>query len=178
MPKPYFAEPNKIQEIIKVNHAGEFGAQQIYAAQIKFLRSDNTKKILSEMLLQELRHLNYFEEQIKSGRGQPTILLPVWKIFGYTLGAITGLMGHKYTMLTTEAVEEVIVQHYQDQINYLQTHAANNPILPQIQEFQKDEAEHINIAVDKEYNSHFSLIVIKHMVKTICHFAIYLSKKV
>mgnify|MGYP000019318310 CR=1 FL=1 len=178
MPRPYFKEPNKIQEMIQVNHAGEFGAQQIYKAQIKFARSKATKMILDEMLQQELAHLEYFTNEIKSGRGRPTMLLPIWRIFGYGLGAVTGIMGHKYVMLATESVEEVIVNHYQDQINYLKAHDPSNPMLAKIQQFQQDEAAHIKIAIDSEYDSSFSLRIMKQMVKVICHSAIYLSKKV
>lgn len=178
MPRPYFCEPKKIQEIIQVDHAGEFGAQQIYKAQIKFSQNKATKAILREMLAQELEHLEYFAEEIKSARGRPTILLPIWQIFGYGLGALTGIMGHKYTMLATEAVEEVIVNHYQDQINYLKIHDGNNPMLAKIQKFQQDEAAHIKIAIDSEYNNSMSLSIMKQMVKIVCHSAIYLSKKV
>lgn len=178
MPRPYFSEPNKIQEIIQVDHAGEFGAQQIYKAQIKFSQNKATKTILREMLEQELEHLEYFVDEIKSASGRPTILLPIWRIFGYGLGAATGIMGHKYTMLATEAVEEVIVNHYQEQINYLKIHDANSPMLTKIQKFQQDEAAHIKIAIDSEYSNSISLRMMKQMIKVICHSAIYLSKKI
>lgn len=178
MPRPYFCQQNKIQEIIQVDHAGEFGAQQIYKAQIKFSRSKATKAILREMLQQELEHLEYFANEIKDGRGRPTALLPIWRIFGYGLGAVTGIMGHKYTMLATEAVEEVIVNHYQEQINYLKKYDSNVPMLAKIQKFQQDEAAHIQIAIDSEYENRVSFRIMKQMIKVICHGAIYLSKKV
>lgn len=178
MPRPYFCQPDKVQEIIKVDHAGEFGAQQIYKAQVKFSRSNATKMILTEMLQQELEHLEYFESEIKQGRGHPTTLLPMWRIFGYGLGAVTGIMGHKYTMLATEAVEEVIVNHYQEQINYLKKYDSDSPILAKIQKFQQDEAAHIKIAIDSEHDNSFSFGIMKQMIKAICHGAIYLSKKV
>lgn len=178
MPRPYFCESNKIQEIIQVDHAGEFGAQQIYKAQIKFSQNKATKAILREMLAQELEHLEYFAQEIRSTRGRPTVLLPIWRIFGYGLGAVTGLMGHKYTMLATEAVEEVIVNHYQDQINYLEMHDRNNPMLTKIQKFQQDEAAHIKIAIDSECDNNVLLKIMKQTMKVMCHSAIYLSKKV
>ena len=161
-----------------MDHAGEFGAQQIYKAQIKFSHNKTTKTILNEMLYQELEHLEYFANEIKTGRGRPTMLLPIWRVFAYGLGAVTGIMGYKYTMLATEAVEEVIVNHYQEQIDYLKIHDGNNPMLAKIQKFQQDEAAHIEIAIGSEYADSVSFKIMKQMVKAICYAAIYLSKKV
>lgn len=178
MPKPYFEKTDKIQEIIRVNHAGEFGAQVIYRGQLKFTKNIKDKIIIKDMLEQELEHLTYFENEIKINNLRPTFLLPVWDICGYMLGVVSGALGIKATMVVTESIEEVIVQHYQEQIDYLNVHEKDHPLLPKIIKFREDEAAHIHTAIQNE--SHNSLLYkpLAKLVKIICHTAITLSKRI
>lgn len=181
MPKPNFSNTQKIQEIIRVDHAGEYGARRIYQGQLAFTKKNQDKLIIKEMLGQELEHLEYFENEIKTSksiRHRPTFLIPIWHVGGYVLGAIGALAGAKGSMTVTEGVEEVIVGHYQEQIDYLKQNDPENPLLPKIQKFQADEAEHIHIA--KDYNGRPAFIdnLLKKFVKGICKTAIFLSKKV
>lgn len=178
MPKPYFENTDKIQEIIRVNHAGEFGAQVIYQGQMKFTKDLKNKIIIKEMLEQELEHLKYFENQIKNTKSRPTFLLPIWNICGYMLGVVSGALGIKTAMAVTESIEEVIVQHYQEQINYLNVQDKENPLLSKIIQFQQDEAEHIHTAIDNESRSSVIYQPLRKLVKGICYAAITLSKKI
>ncbi len=179
MPKPYYkASKNKLEEIIRVNHAGEFGAQKIYEGQLAFTKSKEDKKIIKHMLEQELEHLEYFEQQIKRRKMRPTILAPIWNVFGYYIGAISALMGTKTAMLVTESVEHVIVDHYQEQINLLEKFDEEQELLAKIKKFKQDEAEHIHIAIEND--SKFAPInkITSCIVANICKYAIFLSKKI
>lgn len=178
MPKPYFENIDKIHEIIRVNHAGEFGAQVIYQGQLKFTKNLKNKIIIKEMLEQELAHLNYFENEIKNTKSRPTFLLPIWNICGYMLGVVSGVLGIKTAMVVTESIEEVIVQHYQQQIDYLNAHDKDNSLLPKIIQFQQDEAEHIHTAIQNESHSSLFYKPLAKLVKGICYTAITLSKKI
>ncbi len=179
MPKPYFFnKQKKIEEIIRVDHAGEYGAQRIYEGQLKYIKDQNTKELIEQMLLQELEHLEYFNDQIKNGKARPTALIPLWKVLGYGLGALSAKLGPKAAMLVTENVEEVIVKHYQEQIDYLEQVDKQNPLLKKIKKFQLDEAEHIHIAVNNDSgNSKFDSILSK-LVRCACQSAIFISKKI
>jgi ubiquinone biosynthesis monooxygenase Coq7 len=179
MPKPYFSnKQKKIEEIIRVDHAGEYGAKVIYEGQIKYTKDLHAKKLIKEMLEQELDHLEYFDQQIQDGKARPTILMPIWKIFGYGLGAISARFGPETAMLVTENVEEVIVDHYQEQIDFLKQTDPKNPLLKKIEKFKQDEAEHIHIAVSNDSkNSKFHNAFSK-LVRYICKSAIFISKKI
>ncbi len=179
MPKPYFVDKNKkTQEIIMVNHAGEYGAQKIYEGQLKHIKDSESKTVIQHMLEQELEHLNYFEEQIAKGNARPTALLPMWKIFGYGLGAISAKLGTKTAMLVTENVEEVIVDHYQEQIDFFEKNDKKNPLLDKIKKFKQDEAEHIHIAIDNASKEAPLNKMLSNIVRCACHVAIFLSKRI
>jgi ubiquinone biosynthesis monooxygenase Coq7 len=180
MPKPFFNNnhSSKIQEIIRVNHAGEYGAQKIYQGQIKYTKNPADQKILQHMLDQEQEHLDYFSEKIQEGLSRPTFLMPIWTIGGYLMGAISAKISIKTAMLITENVETVIENHYFQQIDYLEHHDPANPMLEKIKKFKADETEHKDIAAitTKDDNNNFDNFV-GICVKVICKSAIFLSKK-
>ena len=112
----------KISEIIRVNHAGEMGAKVIYDGQIlalKLKKDFETLKIVEEMKAQEVEHFNFFDEKIKQKKVRPTLMQPIWGVGGFALGFITAMIDKKSTMVCTTAVEEVIDEHYQEQIHEL-----------------------------------------------------------
>jgi ubiquinone biosynthesis monooxygenase Coq7 len=177
MPRPYFVSKNKIKEILMVNHAGEFGAQQIYEGQLAFTKDDD-RKTIQHMLEQELEHLKYFENEIKDGKSRPTILLPLWSVLGYALGALSALAGTKTSMLVTESIEEVIVGHYHEQIEYLKQVGDHSKLLSKIKQFKQEEAQHIEIAIKHDSKKAILHNAISKMVKGMCNMAIYLSKRI
>ncbi len=178
MTKPYFEnKAQKIKEIIMVDHAGEFGAQRIYEGQIRYSKNPADKQIISHMLAQELEHLEYFQNQIKEGKSKPTALMPLWSVFGYSLGAISAIAGPKTAMMITESVEEVIVEHYAEQITYLKEVDPKHPLLKKIQKFKDDEAEHIHIAIDNDSKNAKFHKLLSNVTKLFCKSAIFLSKK-
>ena len=109
-----------IEEIIRVDHAGEHGATQIYRGQLAIFK-ENTEfgKEIKEMADQEEIHKSTFDEYIVKESVKPTILFPFWNLAGYALGLGTALMGKKAAMACTVAVEEVIGQHYEEQAKEL-----------------------------------------------------------
>ena len=90
-----------IDEILRVNHAGEYGAQIIYNSQIKFSKNSLLKKELEKISSEEKDHLKYFQEQILLNRTRPTIMQPIWKAGGTALGFISSILGEKYVHACT-----------------------------------------------------------------------------
>jgi ubiquinone biosynthesis monooxygenase Coq7 len=179
MPKPYYKNNHKkIEEIIRVDHAGEFGAKRIYEGQIACTKNPSDKKLIKHMLDQEAEHLEYFDNQIKAGSSRPTALMPIWNIFGYLLGAVSAKCSNESAMLVTESVEEVIVDHYQEQIEYLETIKSKDHLLPKIKKFKHDETDHIHIALENNSSNARFHKTISTLVKTFCKTAIFLSKKI
>ena len=114
---------NKIEEFIRVDHAGERGAIKIYEGQLLALntivKDKNLKKKIEEMKIHEKEHCVFFENEIKKRNIKTTKFLPIWDLLGVTLGFGSTLLGKKAAMLCTASVEEVIDEHYQNQINQL-----------------------------------------------------------
>ena len=109
-----------LEEIIRVDHAGERGAIKIYEGQLlalKTIKQDNDLKDKIELMKEhEKEHLDYFEKEIQKRKIKPTYLLPIWDLAGIALGFSTALLGRKTAMLCTASVEEVIEDHYQNQL--------------------------------------------------------------
>ena len=114
---------NKVEEFIRVDHAGERGAVKIYEGQLLALntlvKDDSLKKIIEEMKVHEKEHCEFFEKEIEKRNIKPTKLLPLWDLLGVGLGFGSTLLGKKAAMLCTASVEEVIDKHYQSQIDQL-----------------------------------------------------------
>ena len=173
MQKPNFDKNKIIEDIIRVYHAGEYGAKRIYQGQIDFIPKKD-QDVIIHMLDQEKEHLDYFEKKVASKKVRPTILLPLWHIGGYFMGAITAARGTKQAMICTEAVEEVIDKHYEEQ--KLSLEELDEPeMLEKIKKFQEDELDHMEIA--KKYNLTNHKPIGYRIINKICHLAILLSKK-
>ena len=112
-----------LEEIIRVDHAGERGAIKIYEGQLLALQTikqdQSLKNIIEKMKEHEKEHLEYFEKEIQKRNIKPTYLLPVWDLMGVALGFSTALLGKKAAMLCTASAEEVIEGHYKDQLKKL-----------------------------------------------------------
>jgi len=170
-------DKKKIHEIIRVNHAGEYGAQMIYNGQIKYSKNKKLIKELKQILLEEKVHFDYFDKQIVENRVRPTIMSPLWKVFGSTLGALTSRLGENYVHACTESVEEVIVAHYIEQLEFLEANGINNSLKSKIKKFCEDEAKHKHFAQSKHKSEYLGLRLFKGATKIGTKIAISISKK-
>lgn len=135
----------RVEQMIRVNHAGEYGAKRIYAGQLAVLGKGASGQIIREMADQEQKHLDVFSDMVVRRRVRPTVLMPLWHVAGYALGAVTALMGEKAAMACTVAVESVIDDHYAGQEQELET--LGEPELKEtVSQFRADEKEHHDIA--------------------------------
>jgi ubiquinone biosynthesis monooxygenase Coq7 len=134
------ASSERIARMIRVDHAGEFGAQRIYAGQLAVLGNSKSAPTIRTMAKQEDEHLAAFERVMIEKRVRPTALQPLWHIAGFALGAATAALGEKAAMACTVAIEETIVEHYARQIETLDD---NEPALRKlIKKFRDDENHH------------------------------------
>lgn len=119
-PPPLRPRANALtDEIIRVDHAGELGADRIYAGQMAILGNGPMGKTIGHMWEQEKHHRQQFEQLIQQHRVRPTIMTPIWNVAAFALGAGTALLGEKAAMACTVAVETVIVEHYNDQLRQI-----------------------------------------------------------
>ena len=110
---------NKLDKILRVDHAGEVGAAKIYEGQLKVLGKTDVGPMIQHMKDQEKEHLDTFHELLNEHEVRPTVMLPIWNLAGYGLGIISAAMGKKAAMACTIAVEEVIGKHYEKQADQL-----------------------------------------------------------
>ena len=170
----------KVEEFIRVDHAGERGAIKIYEGQLlalnTFVKDDNLKKTIQEMKDQEKEHCNYFENEIKIRNIKPTKLMPLWDLLGVGIGFGSTLLGKKAAMLCTASVEEVIDEHYEKQINQLKP---DEKILKEkIKKFRLDELHHKNIAYEKGATKKGLYKILDKIIKTGSKVAINISEKI
>ncbi len=166
-----------LEEIIRVDHAGEYGATKIYDGQIAiFGKTSKIGKTIQHMADQEQEHIDKFNELIIEHRVRPTALLPIWNIAGYTLGASTALLGEKAAMACTVAVEKVIGEHYQEQLDLLEDD--HQDLKKTISKFRDDELEHHDIGIEHDAESTPGYKVMTKIIEIGCKTAIAISKKI
>jgi 3-demethoxyubiquinol 3-hydroxylase len=163
--------------MIRVNHAGEYGAARIYAGQLAILGPGHRDAAtIQHMAAQEERHLKEFDRLIVERRVRPTLLGPAWHVAGYALGAATALMGPKAAMACTAAVESVIDDHYAAQSAALGQSDAELSGL--IESFRADENEHRQTALAHGAEDAFAYPLMSRVIKAGCRLAIKLSEKI
>lgn len=170
----------KIEEFIRVDHAGERGAIKIYEGQLLALntvfKDEKLKKTIEEMKLNEKEHLDFFEKELKKRNIKPTKFLPIWDLLGVGLGFGTTLLGKRAAMLCTASVEEVIDEHYQKQINQIEDD--EKQLKKKIIKFKEDELHHKNIAYDEGASKEGMYSILDKIIKTGSRIAINISEKV
>ncbi|CAZ86406.1 unnamed protein product [Tuber melanosporum] len=178
-----------LQSAIRVNQAGELGANLIYEGQYAILKRDpRLKPLIRHMWDQEVHHLETFNKLVAKHRIRPTALRPLWNVAGYALGVGTALLGEKAAMACTEAIETEIGCHYNDQLRTLLDMLKDDKDLLQngelkqlidtIREFRDDELEHLDTAIEHDSKGAEGYDVLFNVIRVGCKAAIWLSQRV
>ena len=169
-----------LEEIIRVDHAGERGAIKIYEGQLlalkTFKQNASLKRKIEEMKEHEREHYEYFDNEIRKRNIKPTKLLPLWDLMGVTLGFGTAMLGEKAAMLCTASVEEVIDGHYKDQTYKLGKD--EEELKKKIMKFRQDELDHKDIAYESGATKKGLYSVLDKVIKTSSRVAIAISEKI
>lgn len=168
-----------VDRIVRVDHAGEYGATRIYAGQIAVLGDRHpAAAALRHMLAQEREHLEAFEEMIVRRRVRPTALTPLWHVAGFALGAATAAMGEKAAMACTVAVEEAIDEHYAGQARALEDVPEEAELKSVVEKFRADELEHRDTALARGAEQAPAYPVLSGAIKAGSRLAIWLSERI
>jgi len=169
-----------LEEIIRVDHAGERGAIKIYEGQLLALNTiredNNLKRIIEEMKEQEKEHLEYFEKEIQKRNMKATYMLPLWDLMGVSLGFGTALLGKKAAMLCTASVEEVIENHYENQLSKIGEDEKD--LKTKIEKFKGDEVNHKNTAYESGATKSGLYSIMDKIIRTGSKIAITISEKI
>lgn len=175
-PPPQAATPHAVARMLRVDHAGEYGAARIYAGQLAVLGRGDTAGLLRHMQAQEEAHLAAFNGLIARRRVRPTALLPLWHIAGFALGAVTAALGEKAAMACTVAVEEAIDAHYSAQMAEL---GESEPALREtLETFRAEEREHRDIGLEHGAEEAPGYRLLSATIKAGCRVAIAVSERV
>ena len=173
-------DPKKLEEFIRVDHAGERGAIKIYEGQLialgTLVKDEDLKKTIENMKEHEEEHCKFFEYEIKKRNISPTKFLPLWDLLGIGLGFGSTILGKKAAMLCTASVEEVIDEHYQNQIN--QIHDDEKDLRKKIIQFREDELHHKDIAYDEGATKKGIYFFMDKIIKAGSKIAIKISEKI
>ena len=173
-------DKKKLEEFIRVDHAGERGAIKIYEGQLlalkTFKKDPELLKMVEEMKKHEQEHSDFFENEIRERNIKPTKFLPLWDLLGVGLGFGSTILGKKAAMLCTASVEEVIDTHYQNQIDQLQNDEKR--LKDKIKKFREDELEHKDIAYQNGATKKGLYSIMDKIIKTGSKIAINISEKV
>ncbi len=166
-----------IASMIRVDQAGEYGATVIYAGQLAVLGDGHpTARTIARMASQEHRHLVRFDELVSDRGVRPTLLQPLWRAAGHTLGAVTALMSPSAAMACTAAVETEIDKHYAEQLRCLRDE--DEDLSDTIEQFQAEELEHRDTAIAHGAENAFGYPVLSALIRAGCRAAISLSKRI
>ena len=173
-------DPKKLEEFIRVDHAGERGAIKIYEGQLLALstvvKNKDLKEMIKDMKEHEQEHCNFFEDEIRKRNIKPTKLLPLWDLLGLGLGFGSTILGKKAAMLCTASVEEVIDGHYKSQIDQIGSDEID--LKKSIIKFRNDEINHKEIAYDNGATKEGFYKIIDKVIKTGSKLAIKISEKI
>jgi ubiquinone biosynthesis monooxygenase Coq7 len=165
----------RVHRMIRVDHAGEYGAARIYAGQLAVLGRGDTAPLLRHMRDQEQAHLDTFNAMIGERRVRPTVLLPLWHVAGFALGAATAVLGSRAAMACTVAVEETIDAHYTAQIDRLPDSEA--PLRETLEKYRGEEREHRDIGLANEAERAPGYRIMSAAIRAGCRLAIRLSER-
>ncbi len=190
---------DKISSIIRVDHAGEYGAKVIYGGQIAALKfkkvlkrgDDKSLELIEHMKLQEDEHFDYFNQEIIDQKIRPTLMQPIWKVAGFGLGFFTAMLDKKAAMACTVAIDE----HYQKQISELENIKSEitektkekgdqeklektDLLLAKINKFRDQELEHRDIAYDNDAADIAYYQPLTMAIKCFSKLAIFISTKI
>lgn len=166
----------RLARIVRVDHAGEYGAKRIYEGQIAVMGKGRHGKTLRHMAEQELVHLEYFEKQLNRRRVRPTLLQPLWHVTGFLLGAGTAILGERAAMACTVAVEEVIEEHYEAQLKHLGPE--EQELTDSIRKFQAEEVEHRDIGLQNEAERAAGYPILSAAIKAGTRAVIWVAERV
>lgn len=173
-------QEGRIEEMLRVDHAGEYGAVAIYRGQnAVFSRLPHKQDVaaqIAEMEAGEAHHLSTFDELLAKRGIRPSLLAPLWNAAGFGLGAASALMGEKSAMALTEAVEDVIEQHYAEQEQALKD--SEPALADMVRQFREDELEHKHTAEDSGAQDAPGYQIVSAVIRAGCRAAIKIAEKV
>lgn len=165
-----------VENILKVNQAGEYGAIHIYKAQLwlaKYFYPDIVPS-LKEVLGHEQKHYTVFTELLRQNSLNSCSALKLWSLGGFCLGFITALVGRNAIWVCTDAVETVVLEHFEDQLGFVEK--CNPELYHALVLIKAEELQHQELGKNKSQPSVLYKLIYLVVAKA-TKVAIWLSTK-
>jgi ubiquinone biosynthesis monooxygenase Coq7 len=164
-----------VVRILKVNHAGEYGAIRIYRAQIWIARRRYPDIIpfLEETLSHEIGHCSLFLGAMPQRQARPCRVMALWGNGGLMLGFLTGLLGRQGIWICTAAVEAAVHRHLEDQLLFLRDR--DSDLYSIIKAIQREELMHLSHAQERIVTRTLWSRLLSGLVSKSTNVAIWLS---
>ena len=172
------SQQETIESMIRVDHAGEYGAVRIYQGQLDALTGSASEETIRHMQEQEEVHLATFDRFIRDRKIRPTALSPLWHVAGYAMGYLTGRLSEKAAMACTVAVEEAIDEHYAEQEHTLKRMGTEPELYETVKKFRQEELEHRDIGLAHGAEQAPGYELLSGAIKRASKLAIFLSKRI
>jgi len=165
----------RLDEILRVDHAGELGAVRIYQGQLAVLRNSPAAGIVRQMADQEQRHKALLDQLLNERGARPSVLDPLWSAAGFALGAASALLGEKAAMACTVAVEDVIGAHYGRQAKEIE--ASEPTLAAALHQLKDEELEHLKTGLAEGAEKAPAYPLMSGLIKAGCRLAIKIAEK-
>ena len=176
---PADKDQSDLHKMIRVDHAGEYGAVRIYQGQLDALKGTSANlDLIQHMKEQEDYHLETFDGIVREHKVRPTVMLPLWHVAGYAMGYLTAKMGEKAAMACTVAVENCIDKHYESQEHHLESDGNHPELLKTVKQFRAEELEHRDIGLEHGAKDAPGYDFITKAITGASKLAIFLSKRI
>ena len=138
------AERQESIGLMRVNHAGEVAAQALYQGQALTSRSPELRQKLTTAADEELDHLAWTRERVRTLGGRTSVFDPLWYAGAFTIGALAGAAGDRVSLGFLKATEEQVEAHLASHLNRLPI--ADDASRAIVEQMKIDEAQHAQIA--------------------------------
>uniref|UniRef100_A0A0K0CUR5 5-demethoxyubiquinone hydroxylase, mitochondrial n=1 Tax=Angiostrongylus cantonensis TaxID=6313 RepID=A0A0K0CUR5_ANGCA len=168
-----------LEKVIRVDHAGELGADRIYAGQMAVFQGSSVGSVIKKMWDEEREHLDTMERLAAKHDVPPTIFAPIFSVAAYTVGVASALLGKEGAMACTVAVEELIGRHYNNQLKELMADdpEAHKELLEILTKMRDDELNHHDTGIKYDGLKAPMFEVLKFVIQTGCRGAIYIAER-
>lgn len=133
-------ERQHVGGLMRVNHTGEVCAQALYQGQALTADLHEVREQMEEAAQEEIDHLAWCEQRLHELGERPSYLNPLWFLGAFTMGAVAGKIGDKWSLGFVVETERQVIEHLHDHLGSLpQQDKKTSAILSQM---QAEEAEH------------------------------------
>lgn len=132
--------------LMRVNHAGEVAAQALYQGHATVARDSQIEQQMRAAAAEEFDHLAWCEQRIQELGEEPSRLSPVWYAGAYAIGAVSGILGDKWSLGFIAETERQVVEHLDSHLDGLPAEDARSRAI--VEQMRDEEAEHGENAVE------------------------------